>query len=1706
MKRSILVLLLLVVLLATAGAVVHQYKTGERYQEYYLKDYGIWGDSTDITDTLQALMSGKTNSIFIAEPAGVYYFTYTADSIVVPAGCVLDMRGSKWHFEIDGFSQALAIGGHYAQIWGGGGTLDVDSTASTLEPGGSYGDGVVVGDYSTGVGFHDWVIRDLIITTEALDGSGIFATDDSYSGVIENVHIPANTSMLCGVELHWGNPDAIDTTGAGDGDMVTGHPHDIDIINLTVDSLARANSRGIILAAVWNIRIKGGLVRRATTGVQIKNGDYGFAYMDTTMYSNTREGIFGQGITVDNFSAWKCVTGYSVTGDINHATYLKDALDTVNVRFPVTFTNCFTYGDSTGNGFSILMSDGVTIDKCGATEHNQGVFIGEYARGTVVSDGDFYENFAYGIDVHDVSNPPDEIYIRDNRIWGNTTAGIYVDGALSVYIERNVLGDSTETAQPFGVHIDDNQSALAYLRWNKAIASGAAFRVDALANFGEWQGNTESGSGTLLRCPSATADANPDTIDVAVMHYDDISGLGGGGADADSIKGAAVQDTTGNLADDDVMRYDKASNTWLHEAPPGAAGGTTDSMYVKYSDSNSIALTNRHISGWAVPLDTIFVDTTVTVFDDESTNDNHEIVFTTDNANLESDGDFHYNPAVAYLTLGTMLFDGSSSVLQSNSGDITLGAVSGDVNINPSSGQNLGLGNGDETVAINSSDWGIDATGIATGMGDITSDGTVTAEDIRADSVFGGVSPPAQAVGNFTTTKPGYIFQEPDLHIGSDATGMLQIGDGRIIFGTRDTLYNSDSLDLGGSFIFRCTSPVDKWIEFAFYENSGELRFVIPSSGDSMGTVNLRSMFIAGPSVFNDSIVRFDYWGFTKIDANTDATGADLGVQDDLEVMGIGFFDSLDNITAAPIEVLADLALNLNDVLGIDSADIVKYTDGSLDPPDLADADFGDWTVSSGSATLDNDVVAPAEMADADHGDVSWTSGVASVEGGFSDSSGAAIASDIIMDTLGAPTFSTVQHLQNIFHSSGWTSGGAFTDTTDGAGDVDSLYVAAGTGLIRASDLAADTNTILFFDWGDTTIAIPADTTLFLGVEYNSGSPRVFQTTADKSLLDHQQNFEIGVVTNEGGVLHVTFNPHSVGDHATTMIERTQGTMGIQRDNDLGGLILGETGTRNPTVTAGTLFSKLNAFAISAIDLSSSGSMDRYYRDAGTGFTKQAAVTTWNNTQWDDGDGGLATINNNRYAMQWFYLELDGGLVSMFGRAEYVSLAGAEAESPPATLPLRLTVNQAKLIGRLIFQESDATASEIQTVFTTVFPATAATDHGNLAGLSDDDHTQYLKESDTAAFALTILDDPAVTGDLTATVSISAPTVNATGATSGTVTLTGATSGSLSITVADIAGSPTEWVLPTVDGSGGNQLTTDGAGALSWAAAGGAGGSQDTVYIHNDADNDSISSVDNRISLKWGNGIDATVAGDTVTALVDETELVLDSNQFATGAISFSDDIRTFTETELETQLSDVTAVFTNNVTGDVTVSGGTSTIGANTVDSNNIADGDLSIDDINWDFEWIYLQLVHGFGRALSDSIYLSFPMQSANGDTTYLLRDSAGNITAGDQDTVTITGWVPFACVIDSVEVMYMITTGSEIVDGWLRGPDLSAPTGLCDSIYETFATDLTATTWDTAQYAITDITAVAGDRFGYKYIVQLDTDNDALRIGWIRLRVRR
>lgn len=352
------------------------------------------------------------------------------------------------------------------------------------------------------------------------------------------------------------------------------------------------------------------------------------------------------------------------------------------------------------------------------------------------------------------------------------------------------------------------------------------------------------------------------------------------------------------------------------------------------------------------------------------------------------------------------------------------------------------------------------------------------------------------------------------------------------------------------------------------------------------------------------------------------------------------------------------------------------------------------------------------------NGDVSYNSTTekfrAHQNGAWVDMIGGAAAD---MAVIGTPTYTTVQHVQDVFHSSGWIGDGAITDA--GGGNVD---VASGQGLIRATD--SRVAQLPFFDWpASAGIAIPTDTTRYIGVEYNAGTPQVIVKTTDT--WDYNTDFPIGVVINEGGVLHIDNSQHAVGDHANFMIQRIDEVSGIQRDNSTGGLILGEIGTRNMTVTAGALWDRLNKLPISNIDTSVADTFDIYYRDGAGGFNKTSAATQWDNTSYDNDAGSPTALGANKYGVLWFYIETGGELLGLYGRSEHNTAAGAETQNEPATSPDRIGVLSV-LLGRLIFQKSDATATQIDSAFTKVFVGTAVSDHNSLSNLAVGDvHTQY---------------------------------------------------------------------------------------------------------------------------------------------------------------------------------------------------------------------------------------------------------------------------------------------------------------------------------------------------------------------------------------------
>lgn len=326
-------------------------------------------------------------------------------------------------------------------------------------------------------------------------------------------------------------------------------------------------------------------------------------------------------------------------------------------------------------------------------------------------------------------------------------------------------------------------------------------------------------------------------------------------------------------------------------------------------------------------------------------------------------------------------------------------------------------------------------------------------------------------------------------------------------------------------------------------------------------------------------------------------------------------------------------------------------------------------------------------------------------------------ASLVNLSRIGNSTYYSVQHFFNLGISAGKISGGNII-----AGGISGqVNVSAGTGFIRIAD--DDVSTVSFFNWSSlNSIAVPVNTTRYIGINYSNGNPVVYNTSS--SSWDYDTNFPLGEVINEAGTLYIMNAPWHTADATTNIIERFDSMATIARDTRTGGLIISNTGTRNVSVTAGQLLSKLEEFPISAIDTSSSSRFDSYYRDGSGGWNKQPSQSQWNNTVYDNGAGGFTSISLLAYSNRWFYLMTDGSLAMVYGQADYTSLATALAESPPSSLPQRIT-EMGILIGRITAQQGTNTPAAVQTTFTTPFSANFVANHNDLAGLQGGSASEY---------------------------------------------------------------------------------------------------------------------------------------------------------------------------------------------------------------------------------------------------------------------------------------------------------------------------------------------------------------------------------------------
>lgn len=328
--------------------------------------------------------------------------------------------------------------------------------------------------------------------------------------------------------------------------------------------------------------------------------------------------------------------------------------------------------------------------------------------------------------------------------------------------------------------------------------------------------------------------------------------------------------------------------------------------------------------------------------------------------------------------------------------------------------------------------------------------------------------------------------------------------------------------------------------------------------------------------------------------------------------------------------------------------------------------------------------------------------------------------------SLNNSTYSSMRDFMNSFASPGRKTGGDIWDKGSSK-----ITVSGGTGFLKASD---DDNAPLYFiDFPTSTDnTIPADTVRYIGVEWNSGTPQVSIRTSYN--WNYDSDFPLGRVVNEtingAESLHIIQNPWWVTDSVTNTIERFNAISGrVIRDANVGGLIISVPGTRNLAVTAGTLWSNLNEFPVSAIDTSVTGEFEYYWYKAGSGW-QESDATAYSVTQWNDvTQTTLQSLGVNKYANVWVFAEADDQEIAvLYPQAQYNTAAEAEATQIPSNIPTHIQ-NNGILVGRIIIRQGTDTPVKIQTAFGTSFTNSVTTSHSNLSNLSADDHTQYFNDT-----------------------------------------------------------------------------------------------------------------------------------------------------------------------------------------------------------------------------------------------------------------------------------------------------------------------------------------------------------------------------------------
>lgn len=331
----------------------------------------------------------------------------------------------------------------------------------------------------------------------------------------------------------------------------------------------------------------------------------------------------------------------------------------------------------------------------------------------------------------------------------------------------------------------------------------------------------------------------------------------------------------------------------------------------------------------------------------------------------------------------------------------------------------------------------------------------------------------------------------------------------------------------------------------------------------------------------------------------------------------------------------------------------------------------------------------------------------------------------------------TLQDLVNHMWSDGaCATGFGLTDNTDGT-----VSIASGSAVLRSTNTPhGELNGYAIPASLPADVVLTDEKTNYIVIDYNAGTPKTIAIDDLNILLGDRTKTLVYAVNRLGLSVHVVDLRASNVDYARKNAVKDYLTNGIEHST---GSSVVDAGSLQFDVTAGIYYILNNQFTLPAFD----GSVDTFeyvYGNGVGGWTRVAAATSIDNTNYDGGAGALIPVGNNKFSVHFLYgvINIPGHYNAVYGTADYLTLSEARAAPAPAILPSDLdALSTAVLVAKIITQKGQVAFADIQSPFAERLQSAIATTHNSLAGVQGGAPGDYQHLTTAEVAKLTSLED-----------------------------------------------------------------------------------------------------------------------------------------------------------------------------------------------------------------------------------------------------------------------------------------------------------------------------------------------------------------------------